>query len=105
MYHVLIIHKTKMTNAEFGKAILSKYPHLGQPNGLWKMRVIKLGSKYPSDRYSRIYYDSDSITAAEITKYVVDLPNAVDVIGVSLQKGKKGFNVSIPTTIRKLSNK
>jgi hypothetical protein len=100
MNNILLIHNTKLSSAEYKSAIKKRYPHLD--GSIWKLQVNKLGNKIPTKKYDRLYYDSDTITIAEITKYVASLPNFVDVIGISLSEQKKGFNLNIRSNIKKM---
>ena len=78
-----MIHNSGLSNAAFKSKFASRYNHFGT-KGSWSVVVHKPDQKIKKAAYTRIYFDMDSVTEADIAPIIARLGKFIDTIGVSL---------------------
>ena len=106
MPKILMIHNTELSNAAFKSKFATKYNHFGQ-KGSWSVVVKKPDQKIAKARYTRIYFDMDSVTETEIAPIIAKIGKYIDTIGVSLSDSaekRKRMKIGISKKVTNLSN-
>jgi len=89
MIKILAIHNTGMTCKDYHKKLITKYPILAKHPDVWKIDVIKMGTKLKAKHkgkiYDSLYYDEPTCELTDVTKYVVALGHP-QIIPVNLDK-------------------
>lgn len=101
MINVLLVHNTDLTNQEYKRRFVIKYKHFSEHPDVWKLTVIKFGSKLSKRNYDKIYYDEATVKARDLYDgYVAQNKKAADIVPVLKEGGR--MKVNIMTKIKEL---